>query len=226
MRLDPSFKAQFISSRSSHEHDAINHITWPIRTLDQENEDVDALSVRHTQTWRIDTNPKPFIHKYQNPFFSINPTKATFYHQLFWKHPLLIKLTKIWFSHLPAAAISVDMATKYIAYFPAVFFLIFFIFESLPFSADAPQDLPSKAANAASCQNKPRQKNRQAVKITSAKSFTCHDLKCFILDFCALNKCHTYFGKINVCCTSCNNWHYQCQLIQTKITLKTVHAII
>ena len=133
MRLDPSFKAQFISNRSSHEHDAINHITWPIRTLDQENEDVDALSVRHAQTWRIDTNPKPFIHKYQNPFFSINPTKATFYHQLFWKHPLLIKLTKIWFSHLPAAAISVDMATKYIAYFPAVFFSYFSFLNLCPF---------------------------------------------------------------------------------------------
>ena len=87
-----------------------------------------------------------------------------------------------------------------------IFLLCFFHifhFESSPFSADTPKDLPSKAANAASCQNKPRQKNRQAVKITSAKSFNRHDFKCFTLVLCALNKCHIYIGKINICCTIC-----------------------
>ena len=173
MRLDPSFKAQFISSRSS--HDAINHITWPIRALDQENEDVGTQSVRHAQTWRIDTNLKTH-------FFWINPTKAPFYHQLFWKHPLLYKVDQdLIFTSSCSPHFSGHCHNTTYSLLSCCVSFIFFIFESSPFSADAPQDLPSKAANAASCQNKPRQKNRQAVEITSAKSSNCHDFKCFIL---------------------------------------------
>ena len=224
MRLDPSFKAQFISNRSSHEHDAINHITWPIRTLDQENEDVDALSVLSVLKDRHKS--QTLYTQISKPFFLNQSYESHFLPSALLKTPTLDKIDQDLIFTSSCSRHFSGHGHKIHSIFSCCVFLIFFIFESLPFSADAPQDLPSKAANAASCQNKPRQKNRQAVKITSAKSFTCHDLKCFILDFCALNKCHTYFGKINVCCTSCNNWHYQCQLIQTKITLKTVHAII
>ena len=48
-----------------------------------------------------------------------------------------------------------------------IFLLCFFHifhFGSSPFSVDTPKDLPSKAANAASCQNKPRQKTGRQSK--------------------------------------------------------------